>query len=132
MAEPMSRILFENKKAALGFAGTIIVAAMIFSGSSDPATPSSDAPESRLAQAEPESAPARNASAQDKEEIAFADDEELIDDTGGFDPSPGDQADIEEGDAAEEEGPADEEEPQSKGRIGDFDEDGFLKLDEEF
>lgn len=131
----MSRILFENKKAALGFAGAIIVGAMIFSGVST--TTASDAGESRLARGEV-TAPAKNKADNEesenaeKEEIAFADDEELIDDTGGFDTDP----EAEKSDERPEQ-PADSGSDRSSG--GDdsdggsryFDRDGYPRLDDD-
>lgn len=95
----MSRILFENKKVALGFAGAIIVGAALFSGLSGVASDTDD--RSRLAEAQGFNGPAAKAASKteeeaEKEEIEFAPDEELIDRTSGFDPTPGGSSDDEE------------------------------------
>ena len=129
----MSRILFENKKAALGFAGAIVMAALVFSGTSGGSDESSNREQSGFAEAAPEAntaAKARTSETQEREEIAFADDEELIDNTGGFDPSPGGSSEVEEGDPEPEE--SSDKDEDGKGGFGDFDEDGYLKLDDEF
>ena len=124
----MSKILFENKKVALGFAGAIVLGAAVFSGMSGA---TGDAEQSQLAsveglktgpQIEADQNAAKNKKAKEKEEIAFADDEELIDQTSGFEPSPQDEEEAE--DEAEEDNDRDD-------RSDGFDDDPYSFDDEE-
>lgn len=91
----MSRILFENKKVALGFAGAIVVGTALFAGvagiTGDPVegTRVAEAP-ADLTQSDSEPRPdAKKRDNSEREEIEFAPDEELIDGASGFDPTPG-------------------------------------------
>lgn len=89
----MSRILFENKKVALGFAGAVIAGAALVSGVSSlsPGSPKQD--RSRIAESPQDARPHQKEPAQEpdeaeEEDIGFAPDEALIDDTSGFDAMP--------------------------------------------
>ena len=91
----MSKILFENKKVALGFAGAIIVGTALFAGvagmTSDPDGRTRVAEASQDFQGpDAKAGPDADERAQaEQDEIQFAPDEELIDGAGGFDPTPG-------------------------------------------
>ncbi|MEM7667165.1 MAG: hypothetical protein AAF250_15015 [Pseudomonadota bacterium] len=89
----MSRLLFENSKAALGFAGAIIFGAVVFAGSNGATDGQGDEGDGEvvrsetIANATPSSAP--SPAPQSQPFIAdFASDEDLIDDASGFDPTP--------------------------------------------
>ena len=134
----MSKILFENKKAALGFAGAIIVAGMVFSGVSGTSSASSDRSERQFGEsvaASKTSSSDDETDEEDDDKIAFAEDEELVDEADGFDPTPGGQGDLEEGEGEAEEpesgGDSDGDSDRS-GVAGDFDENGYLRLDDAF
>ena len=90
----MSRLLFENSKAALGFAGVIIFGAVVFAGSSDVVGGDDRAETSEVAQtvANPQKVaqkPSPRAAQQSAPVFGdFAPDEDLIDDASGIDPVP--------------------------------------------
>ena len=118
----MSKILFENKKAALGFAGAIVLGAMVFSGISGSSDDdASERRNSRFAQvSESDPAKSRNSSEEaEEDEISFADDEELIDGAGGFDPTPDGASDELEEDEERRVEEEDEEEDEEDARSSD-------------
>lgn len=102
----MSRLLFENSKFALGFAGVTLAGAAIFAATSDNSNllggdadepvevtgPSEDAP---IEQRQPR---ATETADIDPEMAGFATDEQLINDTAGFDPAPSEIGEIEDSD----------------------------------
>ncbi len=84
----MSVSPFQNHKVALGFAGAVILGVAIFAGSlSAPTNVDEGASEQ---QASEDSEKGEKQVAQNEQPVIadFAPDEELIDDTNGFDPSP--------------------------------------------
>jgi hypothetical protein len=126
--------LFENRKAALGFAGAIVIGAMLFSGfsgsDSDP-----DIRESQLANPQNTAMVAAREAPADEEVVGFAPDEELIDETAGFEPSQEDESeeindaeDRDQDQSSSDEGDGPEE---RIGRLQDFDENGYLRLEPE-
>lgn len=102
MAGPMSRLLFENSKFALGFAAVTIVGAGLLMGTDNSLS-------GVEIEGEPEPAPAREVVAKAQPQTAptpvgpqpeiadWASDEELIDTAEGFDPSPDDAVEIVDG-----------------------------------
>ena len=101
----MSKILFENKKVALGFAGAVIVGTAGFaavSGMSGPAAQSDEPPYEEIVEGEAQNGDGADEEKASEEQIEFAADEALIDDTGGFDPSPS-GGEIPEGEEASKE-----------------------------
>jgi hypothetical protein len=145
MALGMSKILFENKKAALGFAGAIIVGALVFSGVSTTRA-SSDGTESTGAEEKVEASEKSKANAGstedgENEDIAFAEDEELVDEASGFETSsdeelgendevdPPEADDADRSDRGDREDRADRRERRSSFR--DFDDEGFLRLEDD-
>ena len=107
----MAKILFENKKVALGFAGAIVVGAALISEMSGGPDASADTADRAFGESV-EVTPGKNdeeSGAEGEKKIAFADDDDLIDDASGFDTAPDGSDDSDNGELEEGDGEAADE-----------------------